>query len=140
MTTYIKDFLKKYFLILKVRNRFSPTVQITQRQLFHYYKDCVVNKSLPPLSETGFRVFSQFEEDGKLMFIFSVLGMKQKTFIEFGSDDGVNSNSANLYFNFGWTGLFIDANQRSINRGKRFFSKYPHPWNVQPHFSCSIFL
>jgi len=57
--------------------------------------------------------------------------------VKFGSDDGVNSNSANLYFNFGWHGLFIDANKKSIDRGKYFFKKYPHSWYYQPKFICS---
>jgi hypothetical protein len=82
-------------------------------------------------------VFSQFEEDGKLLYIFSVIGMDNKTFIEIGSDDGVNSNSANLYFNFGWHGLFIDGNPSSIKRGERFFRKYPHPWYFPPKFACA---
>src|SRR5690554_1881987 len=97
----IKNFLKDHFLILKIRGRFHPTVQISQRQLYLQYRKKQATGELPPLSETGFRVFSQFEEDGKLLFIFSVLGMTNKTFVEIGSDDGVNSNSANLYFNFG---------------------------------------
>jgi len=93
--------------------------------------------SLPPIAETGFRVFSQFEEDGMLLFIFSVLGMTNKVFVEIGSDDGINSNSANLYFNFGWRGLFIDGNAASIKRGRRFFKKYPHNWFYQPKFLCA---
>jgi len=133
----IKNFLKGIFLITKVRNRFNPSVQITQRQLFHTYRQKAKEGGLPSLNDTGFRVFSQFEEDGKLLFIFSILGMKNKTFVEIGSDDGVNSNSANLYFNFGWHGLFIDENSRSIKRGKRFFAKYPHPWYYNPKFVCS---
>lgn len=133
----IKNFLKDKFLITKIRNRFIPSVQISQRQSFHYYKDLAKKNELPPLSDTGFRVFSQFEEDGKLLFIFSVIGMENKVFIEIGSDDGVNSNSANLYFNFGWHGLFIDGNPKSIKRGKKFFSKYPHPWFYKPKFLCS---
>jgi hypothetical protein len=137
MIQRIKDFLKNYFLILKVRNRFSPSTQITQRQLFHYYQDGLRNGHLPAIKDTGFRVFSQFEEDGMLLFIFSLLGMNNKTFIEIGSDDGVNSNSANLYFNFGFRGLFIDGNPRSIQRGQRFFSKYPHSWHYQPKFVCA---
>jgi len=88
------------------------------------------------LNETGYRVFSQFEEDGKLLFIFSVIGMSNKTFVEIGSDDGVNSNSANLYFNFAWHGLFIDGNPKSIKRGKKFFNKHPHPWYYKPKFVC----
>ncbi|NQU52664.1 MAG: hypothetical protein HQ522_09010 [Bacteroidetes bacterium] len=92
---------------------------------------------LPSINDTGFRVYSQFEEDGKLLFIFSVIGMTHKTFVEIGSDDGVNSNSANLYFNFGWHGLFLDGNPKSIKRGIKFFSKYPHPWHYKPKFTCA---
>jgi hypothetical protein len=134
----LKNFLKDKFLITKIRNRFNPSVQISQRQLFHHYRELARRNELPPIEETGFRVFSQFEEDGKLLFIFSVLGMKNKCFVEIGSDDGVNSNSANLYFNFGWYGLFIDGNPKSIKRGQRFFSKYPHPWFFKPKFVCSM--
>lgn len=135
--SWIKHILKKYFLFFWVRERFSPTIQVSQRQLFHYYSDRAKLKEVPQVSETGFRVFSQFEEDGKLLFIFSVLGMTNKTFIEFGSDDGINSNSANLYFHHGWTGLFMDGNSKAIERGKRFFSKFPHPHMFPPKFICT---
>ena len=124
----IKNFLKDRFLITKIRNRFIPSVQITQRQMYLQYRQMAKNDQIPSLNETGFRVYSQFEEDGKLLFIFSILGMEHKTFVEIGSDDGINSNSANLYFNFGWHGLFIDGNPKSIKRGRKFYSKYPHPW------------
>lgn len=134
----IKNFLKKYFLILKIRYRFSPPVQIGQRQLFLNYQEGAKNNKLPLLKDTGFRVFSQFEEDGLLLFLFSVIGMEHKTFVEIGADDGVNSNSANLYFNFGWHGLFIDGNEKAIERGKRFYRKYPHTWFYQPKFVCSM--
>jgi hypothetical protein len=137
MKELIRHFLKDHLLIFKVRNRFQPSTQIAQRQLFHYYRDCLRKNEVPPLTETGFRVFSQFEEDGKLLFLFSIIGMENKTFVEIGSDDGVNSNTANLYFNFGWHGLYIDGNLKSIKRGKKFFSKYPHPWFYRPQFVCN---
>ena len=135
--SWLKHFFKKYFLFFWVKERFAPSVQISQRQLFHYYSDLANLKEVPSLNETGFRVFSQFEEDGKLLFIFSVLGMTNKTFVEFGSDDGVNSNSANLFFHHGWTGLFMDGNPRAVDRGRRFFSKYPHPHMHSPNFICT---
>lgn len=134
----LKNILKNHFLITKVRHRFNPAVQISQRQLFHTYQALARTGELPSLSETGFRVFSQFEEDGKILFIFSVIGMGGKRFVEIGSDDGVNSNSANLFFNFGWHGLFIDGNPKSIKRGRRFFSKYPHNWQVPPRFMQAL--
>lgn len=134
---WFKSFIKKYFLIVKIRNRFYPNVQIEQRRLYHYYRDLLKKNEPISLNETGFKVFSQFEEDGLLLYIFSLIGMTNKTFIEIGADDGVNSNSANLYFNFGWNGLFIDGNSRSIRRGKKFYRKYPHPWFYQPKFICA---
>jgi len=138
MSEKLKGILKNFFLIFKIRNRFYPSTQIGQRQLFLYYQDCVRNKTLPKLKDTGFRVFSQFEEDGLLLFIFSVIGMENKIFVEIGSDDGINSNSANLVFNFGWHGLFIDGNRKSIERGRKFYAKHPHPWAYPPKFACEL--
>lgn len=137
MMNWLKHWLKKHFLMLKIRNRFNPDVQLIQRQLFHTYRQMAADQRPIPLSETGFRVFSQFEEDGKLLYIFSLLGMEYKTFIEIGADDGINSNAANLCFNFGWHGLFIDGNPKAIERGRRFYSKYPHGWMYQPTFVCA---
>lgn len=131
---YLRHLLKKWFLILKIRNRFHPNVQIEQRRLFHYYRDCVRMGTIPKLSETGFRVFSQFEEDGKLLFIFSLLGMENKTFVDIGANDGINSNCANLIFNFGWHGLFIDGDKHCVERGKHFYDRYPNKWQYKPKF------
>jgi hypothetical protein len=133
----LKNFLKDIFLIAKIRNRFAPSVQLTQVQLMQQYQHQAIQRNLPAIQSTGFKVFSQFEEDGLLLYLFSVIGMQHKVFVEIGSDDGVNSNSANLFFNFNWRGLFIDANQKSINRGRKFYSKYPHPWQYQPTFVCA---
>ena len=133
----MKNLLKKYFYKLKIRERFSPTVQIQQRQLYLNYLEQKDAGKTPKLKDTGFRVFSQFAEDGLLLFVLTILGMPNKTFHEIGADDGVNSNCANFYFNFGYHGLFIDGNETAIERGKRFYSKNPHPWMYQPEFLCS---
>ncbi|HYD90620.1 MAG TPA: hypothetical protein VEA37_03920 [Flavobacterium sp.] len=133
----LKNFLKKYFYIFRVWDRLSPSTQIHQVQLYHYYRDCKKNNSLPDFNDTGFKVFSQFEEDGKLLYIFALIGMGSKTFVDIGSNDGVNSNCANLLIHFGWKGLFIDADKTVVNRGKHFYNKYPDPWNYKPKFVCS---
>lgn len=119
------------------RHKLSPAVQISQRSLYHYYKDCAKKGSVPSLKDTGFKVFSQFEEDGILLFLFAVLGETNKTFVDIGSNDGVNSNCTNLAVHFGWRGLFIDGDEHCIERGKRFYNKYPNPWNYKPKFSLA---
>lgn len=135
---WFRDFLKDKFYILKVRNRFSAAVQIGQRQLFLKYQSDKKSNTLPRFEDTGFRVFSQYEEDGKLLYIFSIIGMKNKTFVEIGADDGINSNCANLVFNFGFRGLFLDDNAKAIKRGQKFYGKYPHPWMYAPKFKCAM--
>lgn len=117
-----------------IRERFSPALQVSQVAMMQHYKALADAGSYVPLPETGFRVFSQFEEDGLLLYIFSVIGMDVKTFIEIGADDGVNSNSANLYFHFGWHGLFMDGNAKAVERGRYFYANYPHTWFYKPRF------
>lgn len=134
---FLKEFIKNRFYILKVRDRFSAAVQIGQRKLFLDYQTAQQNNQLPHFNDTGFRVFSQFEEDGKLLYILALIGMKNKTFVEIGSDDGINSNCANLAFNFGYHGLFLDGNPKAIKRGEKFYGKYPHPYMYAPKFTCA---
>ena len=51
---------------------------------------------------------------------FSLLNFSKTTFVEFGSDDGINSNSANLAIHHGFSGLFIDGNKKALERGEFF--------------------
>ena len=88
MNSSIKHILKKYLKFYKVRHRFSPNLFQRQQMLSSFYYENRGTDDLPYIADTGLKVFSQFEEDGKLLFIFSVLGMTNKTFIEFGADDG----------------------------------------------------
>lgn len=109
-------------------------MQISQRQLFHFYQLHGSQNDKITLSSAGYSVFSQFEEDGLILFILAVIGMKSERFIEIGSDDGLNSNCANLALNFGWPGLFIDGNRRSVSRGQYFYKRYPNPFGDKPVF------
>ncbi len=135
--TLIRHLIKKYFQIFWMRHKFSPAVQIAQRELFHFYQSQTRLKGNIKLGDTGFKVFSQFEEDGKILFILACIGIKTFSFIEIGSDDGLNSNCANLALNLGFHGLFIDADKRSIDRGKYFYRKFPNPFGRKPEFCCA---
>ncbi len=137
MTNLIKKFIKKYFLILRVRDKFSPAAQASLRQLFLYYQERAAAGNPPALKDTGVKVFSQHEEDGLLLFIFACIGMGGKRFVEIGSNDGVNSNCSNLALNFGWHGLFIDADKTCVERGRRFYRRNPDPWDYHPTFVCA---
>jgi hypothetical protein len=134
----IKDLIKYYASGFLYRHQLSATVQLQQKQMVLHYLDCKQKGTLPPIGETGFKVFSQFEEDGYLLYIFSLIGSGSKTFIEIGANDGINSNCSNLCIHFGWSGVFFEGNQKLIDRGRRFYSKYPTPYHAKPVYKHAI--
>jgi hypothetical protein len=118
--------------------RTMPATKVGQLQLWHYYRIQIEAGCAPKLHETGFRCFSQFEEDGKILFIMAVLGIQEGVFLDLGSADGVNSNCANLALNFGWRGFFFDGNQSNIERGRTFYNSHPDTWAYPPMFVCAM--
>lgn len=121
----------KYY---KVKHLLDEKETAIQHDLVNNYQTLHSEGSLPKIETTGRKVFSQFEEDGKLLFLFSLLGMTEKTFVEFGSDDGINSNSANLYYHHGFNGLFLDGNERALDRGRYFFYRHRNSTGKAPIF------
>lgn len=113
----------------------SAQVKINQRMLFNFYQYVVSQGYRFSLTDTGFRVFSQFEEDGILLYIFAAIGVDHKTFIDIGSGDGINSNCANFAVNFGWHGLFIDGNPANVEKGKTYYENNPDTWLYPPVFA-----
>jgi hypothetical protein len=85
--------------------------------------------SYKDLLESGFRVFSQNDEDGVLLRIFSHIGQTNKYVIEIGSncsgsDVGVPENmSTNLIVNHGWHGAIFEIDQTECERTRYFFSR-----------------
>ena len=72
-----------------------------------------------------FKIFSQTGEDGIINYIFSKIGIKDKTFVEFGIQDGKECNTANLSLNFGWSGLLIEGDKNFAEKAKEYYSGKP---------------
>jgi hypothetical protein len=77
--------------------------------------------SLPGLSEVGFKAFSQADEDGILLYIFSIIGTKNKKSVEICAGDGVECNTANLVIHHGWSGLLVDGDEELVKQGQTFY-------------------
>ena len=77
----------------------------------------------------GFRVFSQNDEDGVVLRIFSQIGMTNQYVIEIGSncsdsDLGIPENlSANLIVNHGWHGAVFEIDPVECERMRYFFAR-----------------
>jgi predicted O-methyltransferase YrrM len=73
------------------------------------------------LGDVGFSVFSEFEEDGILLYLFAALGPGNRRLVEIGCGNGLQNNTTNLILNHRWTGVLIDANETNAANARRFF-------------------
>ncbi len=71
-----------------------------------------------------FKVYSQNGEDGILLYIFSTIGIHNRTFVDFGAEDGRECNTANLSLNWGWSGLLIEASTELFVEAKKYYRRY----------------
>jgi len=123
----VKRFLRRIrgFLLAPILQFLSRTQQTVQTQNVRESKASQVLLSLtykrmlhdsiplPSFDEIGFRVLSQNDEDGILLYIFSLIGATNKKVVDIGCSSIENSNTANLIINHGWIGLLIDYDERS---------------------------
>ncbi|MFQ5773867.1 MAG: hypothetical protein ACE5GS_05065 [Kiloniellaceae bacterium] len=63
---------------------------------------------------SGFKVFSQLDEDGIIEKIFNDIGEKSKVFVEIGCGDGLENNTHYLLLK-GWRGLWMDADAKNMD-------------------------
>jgi hypothetical protein len=105
-----------------------------QVALFYTYRNMANRQEspLPGLDEVGFRCYSQFEEDGILLYIFGMIGTTNKICVEIGSGDGIECNTANLIVNHGWWGYLFDGDEKSISSAKQFYESSKHSWLYPP--------
>jgi len=105
----------------------SPATKAALRQLFGEYRAAIAaSRPLPPVTETGFRVFSEVDEDGVILFLLAAAGLDRGRFVDIGAGDCVSaSNCANLALNLGFHGLFVEADPERIEAGRRFYARRP---------------
>jgi hypothetical protein len=115
----------------RLRRNFLPNDDSAmQKQLMAMWRAGVTSMiGYKDLLESGFRVFSQNDEDGILLRIFSHIGQTNKYVIEIGSncsgsDLGIPENlSTNLIVNHGWHGDIFEIDQTECDRTRYFFAR-----------------
>jgi len=135
----LQKILNPYIRELDLASKSSYTLKVAQKNIFLRYQNWLKdNKTIPCIDDTGYRIVSQFDEDGIFVFLFAIVGIHSKTFVDIGSGDGINSNCANLAINFGWHGLFIDGSEELIKRGQKYYSSHPDTRAFPPKFVCAM--
>ena len=73
------------------------------------------------LNHHEFQVFSQNGEDGIIAEIFRRIGATNRYFVEFGSSNGFENNTALLVRPLGWGGLWIDGDPDAVRLARDHF-------------------
>jgi hypothetical protein len=95
----------------------------TQILLAERYKELVrTGQPLPGLRDVGFRTFSQYDEDGILHYIFSLIGTTDRRAVEACAGCGYECCSANLIVHHGWDALLLDGDPRNCELSRNFFT------------------
>jgi len=112
--------------IKRVNNQVSQKMLMAQyRQIFH------AGIPLPNFEDVGFRQFSENDEDGILLYIFSLIGSTNKKLVDIGAAIG-GSNTANLIVNHGWSGLLFEGNETRASDMARFYDNTLDTRNYPP--------
>lgn len=97
--------------------------QQIQRNIVNQYMLFKQNKIVPynNIQDAGFRVYYQFEEDGIILYVLSMIGFRTKRVVEMCCGSGDECMSTNLILNHGFDGYLFDGNQDNIARADTFF-------------------
>ncbi len=94
------------------REEFDKIKMLTAQPLVQRIKDN--SGKFASIQEAEFSVFSQWGDDGIIQYLIHSLDIKNKTFIEFGVQNYLESNTRFLLINDNWKGLVIDGSEKNI--------------------------
>ena len=83
-----------------------------------------LNENKKDITQTEFKVYSQWGEDGIIQYLINNIEIPNKIFIEFGVENYTESNTRFLLQNNNWSGLVIDGSQSNIE----YIKKDPIYW------------
>jgi hypothetical protein len=101
-------------------DRFQQQIQrgiVNQYQMFKL-QSCIPYKSI---QEAGFRAYSQFEEDGIILYVLSMIGLKTRRVVEICCGSGDECMATNLILNHGFDGYLFDGDEENVRRARSFF-------------------
>lgn len=129
----MKEFLKRILpnkVFAFVRDLIYPEkIGILEQRLINLfinqYKELIDPKHGQKIlfRNSEFKIYSKHGGDGILACIFSKIGVTNRAFVEIGVEDGRECNTTNLAFNFGWSGLLVDANDQWIKSAEQFYKE-----------------
>lgn len=128
-----KNFVRKVSSFIQKAGK-AQIHQVMLNNQYRMMKKILEPSEMPSLKEVGFKVYSEFEEDGILLYIFAVIGTTNKRVVEMCAGEGIECMAANLIVNHGWEGLLFDGNKKNVEAGIVFFTSHPLTFYHPPIF------
>jgi hypothetical protein len=122
----IRSFLRLPREVAELKSLAYSLVEINQKMALELYK-----KS-DSMSDKGFRVNSQFEEDGLLLYVFSKIGFTNRKGAEFCCGTGKECVLANFILYHGFYALLVDGDDYNVSEANRYFASHPNMVLVPP--------
>jgi hypothetical protein len=122
--------------LFQLEDRLQCIDRETQVLLSLKYQELLHNHCpLPNISDIQFRSHSQNQEDGALLYIFSLVGTTNKKVLELCAGNGFECNAANLIINHHWWGLLFDGDEDQIEAGKKYYADNRDTAWTQPNLA-----
>jgi hypothetical protein len=106
--------------------------EVAQKQLIASWKLLQTSGVILPLDQVGFSRFSEFEEDGQLLYLLTLAGSTSRTVVEISSQDGRVCMASNLLVHHRWRGFLFDGDPVFVREGQRFFTSHPATRSAPP--------
>jgi hypothetical protein len=103
----------------------DSVAQQVQRNIVNQYLSFKLNGVAPynDIQDAGFRAYSQFEEDGIILYVLSMIGFKTRRVVEMCCGSGSECMATNLILNHGFDGFLFDGSPENIGGARAFFGK-----------------
>jgi hypothetical protein len=89
------------------------------------------------IREAGFRCYSQFEEDGIILYLLTMIGVDAGTLVEMCCGTGAECMATNLILNHGYMGFLFDGSEENIAAAALFFNSKKDCLLVKPKLKSS---
>jgi hypothetical protein len=113
--------------------------EVAQKNLVASWKQLQASGVILPLDQVGFSRFSEFEEDGHLLYLLTLAGSASRTVVEISSQDGRVCMATNLLVHHRWQGFLFDGDPVFVREGQRFFAGHPATRSAPPVMKAEWF-
>ncbi len=121
ITAFRRRLLGRGFLRNNIRQ--AKSINRLGRQIANLaYPELADPDFFPGLEPFELGFYSQYGEDGVILYLLHKIGVASRLVVEIGIEDGRECNSANLVLNHGWRAVQFEADEALSQSAREFFS------------------